>query len=219
MYWLWQYDESTDSRAAQKETSELRKTNGSKKPLVIKALSYKAFNDNGLHKSVSADLLEVRPRSFVGFNIRTINEAILKNTYLVIHSDDSTESEFSFIDFGHSLTFSENRIDNLRKKRMLGRVTRVVLKQATIEFRRDKKRIMTVVADSGLMDKKKEDARFFNATLTDLRTNRVVKSREVLWDEERNLFVIPGKYIEWSSADRVTGASVEIDMDFVITPL
>ena len=73
-------------------------------------------------------------------------------------------------------------------------------------------------AASCLIEKKKEGVKFFNATLQDVRSNRIVNAKKILWDRKRKVFIIPGRYVMNDPSGSVAGQSVEIDLDFMMTP-
>jgi hypothetical protein len=216
---LW--GQSDVSRApAKKQPTELPKSPEIDRPLLIKMFTYTKVDEYGLNNILEADLLEVRPRRFMVFNAKSVNEAVLKNAHVVLYTYEHKEPAaelFDFFDYecpppciGHSRTDAA-RIEPL------GRVTRLVADKIIIELYRDDQKILILEAATGLIDKKKEGVKFFNATLQDVRSHRLIRARKILWDRKRKVFSIPGQYSETGPSGGVSGSSIEIDMDFMIT--
>ncbi len=184
--------------------------------------TYTKVDEYGLNNILAADLLEVRPRRFMAFNAKSVNEAVLKNARIVLHTYEHKEPVDELFDFfeyecpppctGHSRTDSARIAP-------LGRVTRILADKITIELYRDDQKMAYWRPQLALIDKKKEGLKFFNATLQDVRSNRFIKARKILWDRKRKVFVIPGQYSDTVPSGSVTGSAVKIDMDFMITPL
>ena len=213
--------------------SKLQKFNG---PLQIKTFSYKAYDENRLDKSLEADLLEVRPRRFMAFNVKSINEAIVRDARFAFFSYSDREPDINFfesalpfIDIDPTEVLMTERAEDAPVMKSdsgasgwvgsLGRVTRIVLYKVNLDFYFDEQKTMALTAETGLMKKKKESARFYNATLHDVRSNRFIKGREIQWDTRRKVFVIPQRYRDFSPSGTIDGKSIEIDMDFNITSL
>jgi hypothetical protein len=206
--------------SASKQPSQLSKSTEINSPLTIKMFTYTAVDDYGVTNILSADSMEIRPRRFMAFNAKSVNEIILRRAHLTIFSYDEMEphtDSYDFFEFeGGSSIIGGARSGSARLK-MLGRVTRLVADQITIEFFQDKKKLAILNAETGLIKKRKEGATFFNATLQDFRSETFIKSRKILWDRKHEVFVIPGRYSGTASSGSLKGRSVEIDLDFTIT--
>lgn len=72
---------------------------------------------------------------------------------------------------------------------------------------------------SGLLEKKNGALEAFDATLTDIRSSRRLKTRKLLWDSKRKVFQIPGYYTVSTASGPVSGRSAEVNLDFVFSPL
>lgn len=213
---LWRYGEVT-AVSAIRHGAELPKLPKSKSPLLIKMFNYSAMGEYGLDTIVEADSLEVRPRRFMAFNAKSVNEAVLRNARMAFHTYENREPYTDLFEFESAIPFTGNG-SNLGRSRVLGRVTRLVADRIFIQFFRDERKIVTLEAKAGLIDKNREEAKFFEAKLQDFQSGRVVSAKKMLWDRARKVFVIPGKYSDTGPSGHVIGKSVEIDMDFKITP-
>ena len=220
--------------SAKKQPAELPDFSETKSPLLIKMFSYTKVDDYGLSTILQADLLEVRPRRLMAFNARSVNEAALRNARITFYNYEQNEPADDLSDFFdyecpppciETSRTDSGRISPLEKStadsariRPLGRVTRLVADKITIELYRDDQKIVTLKAETALINKKKEGVKFFNATLQDGRSSRFIRSRKIVWDRKRNVFIIPGHYSDTGASGSVNRSAVEVDMDFMVTP-
>jgi hypothetical protein len=194
--------------SASKQPSQLSKSTEINSPLTIKMFTYTAVDDYGVTNILSADSMEIRPRRFMAFNAKSVNEIILRKAHLTIFSYDEMEPHTDSYDF-FEFEGGSSIIGGARSGS--------VADQITIEFFQDKKKLAILNAETGLIKKRKEGATFFNATLQDFRSETFIKSRKILWDRKHEVFVIPGRYSGTASSGSLNGRSVEIDLDFTIT--
>ena len=217
---LWSQTDIPEA-SAKKQRTELPKPPESNSPLLIKMFTYSKVDEYGLNNILTADLLEVRPRRFMAFNAKSVNEAVLRKARITLYTYEHKEPAEDLSDFFDyecpPPCIGNSRTDSARI-RPLGRVTRLVADKITMELYRDDQKILVLEAATGLIDKKKEGVIFFNATLQDIRSHRSIKARKILWDRKRNLFVIPGHYSDTGASGGVNGSAVEVDMDFMVTP-
>jgi hypothetical protein len=215
-------DQSDAPRESEKKPpTEVRKSPESNRPLLIKMFTYKKVDEYGLNNVLEADLLEVRPRRFMAFNAKSVNEAFLKNARIVLNTYEHKKpaDELSeFFEYECPPPCIGNRLADSARMDSLGRVTRLLADKIVIELYRDDQKIVILEAATGVIDKKKEGLKFFNATLRDVRSNRFIRTRKILWDTKRKVFFIPGQYSDTGPSGRFTGSAVTIDMDFGVTP-
>ena len=203
--------------SAKRQNAKLPKPQRTKSPLILKMFRFSTVGDYGLDNVIEADYLEVRPRRFMGFNAKSINEAVLENARLAFYTYENMEPYIDLFEFESAIPFAGSS-DEARRGRELGRVTRLIADKITIEIFQDEQKIIVLVAAAGLIEKMGEDAKFINATLRDVRSNRIVKARQIIWDEKQSVFLIPGVYSDTTPSGSATGKSVKIDIDFSITP-
>ena len=214
---LWRQN-NEPAPSAEKTIPELPKAIAVNRPLLIKQFMYTTSDEYGLDNILEADELEVKPRRFMAFNLKSVNEAIVRNAHLTVYTHDRREAADKYFGFERAIPLAGADGDNSGRSRVLGLVTRMIIDTINMELFRDEQKVMILDAASGLIEKKKEGVKFFNATLQDVRTNRFVKAGKILWDRKRKVFIIPGRYVMNDSSRSVAGQSVEIDLDFMMTP-
>jgi len=211
----WQNDRP--AVPARSKYPDLSKSLALNRPLLIKEFTYTTVDKYGMDTILEADELEVKPRRFMAFNLKFVNEAIVGNARLMVYTHEGKKPDRLFSRFESAMPLIGNNGNNSGRSRGLGLVTRLVFETITMELFRDEQKIIILEAATGLTEKKKEGIKFFNATLRDARSNHFVKARKILWNRKRKVFIIPGQYIGKGPSGSVTGKSVEIDMDFIIS--
>ena len=190
-------------------------------PLKITGLVYSAQNERGVVYALQADQLLIKPRKFRLFNIRNVNEAVLDNARFETRFYADTTSEQRLFDYEAVLPVGDDDSDSDRHRSRsgYGLVTRLVANRVKFDIFRSEQKSMTLTAALGLLENKKREAEFLNATLRDMRSARRISSRKIIWDAKNSVFVIPGSYVLHSPAKDVVGESIKVDMDFIIKPL
>ena len=197
----------------------VRDTGVRNRPLVIRSFSYTSYNEHGINNTLEGDKLQIKPRRFMAFNIKSINEAVVNNARLAIFTRKDEVSEPQYFGFENVTPLMDEEKGGGGRSKALGLVTRMIFRTMEMDLLRDNKKIIKLVAETGLIEKKKEGLNAFNAILTDVRTCRRITTRKLLWNGKRKVFRIPGPYRMSSSSGDVSGRSVEVDLDFEITPL
>ena len=187
-------------------------------PLQISEFRYTSQDENRLVHVLQAKRLVIQPRRFMVFNIKSVNEAVLDNARLEVHLYKDAMTRNTLSDYEKVLPFNGKKRGNHRHGAVVGMVTRLVANGVRVDIFRDQIPAMILAAEYGLMEKKKSEAEFINAILKDSRSDQVIRSGRILWHEKRKLFVIPGSYAMSASGNYTSGESIEIDLDFNITP-
>ncbi len=189
-------------------------------PLKITGLVYSAQNEHGVVHALQADQLLIKPRKFRLFNIRNVNEAVLNNARFETRFYADTTSEQHLFDYEAVLPVGDDEGDSRYRSRSgYGLVTRLVANRVKFDIFHSEQKSMTLTAALGLLENKKREAEFLNATLRDMRSARRISSRKIIWDAKNSVFVIPGSYVLHSPAKNVAGESIKVDMGFRIEPL
>jgi hypothetical protein len=187
-------------------------------PLQISEFTYTSQDQNRLVHVLHAEQLVIRPRRFTVFNIKSINEALVENARFELHLYAKAATDNTLSDYEKVLPFNQAKRGNHRHGAVVGMVTRLIANGVRVDIFRDEIPAIVLAAEYGLVEKRKPEAVFINAILKDSRSDRVVRSRTILWDEKRMLFVIPGPYVMSASGNDDRGKSIEIDLDFNIKP-
>lgn len=188
-------------------------------PLQMEEFRYISQDQNRIVRVLQAQQLVIQPRRFMVFNIKSVNEAILQNAHFETHFYEKAVMHAPLIDYQEILPFSEGSRGNKHHNgSVVGLVTRSIAKGVRFDIFYEEERSIVLAAEYGLMEKKKSEAEFINAILRDSRSDRLIRSSRILWNEKRKVFVIPGAYTMSASGNKTSGESVEIDLDFNITP-
>ena len=187
-------------------------------PLQISEFTYTSQHHDRVVHILQAKQLVIRPRRFMVFNIKSVNEAVLQNARLERHFYTESANQSSLFDFLEVMPFEQSSSGKRSTGSAVGLVTRLITNHVRVDIIRDDVEALVLAAEYGLVEKKKSEAEFINAILKDSRSDRVIRSSRMLWDEKRMLFVIPGTYAMSVSENDTSGQSIEIDLDFNIRP-
>ena len=187
-------------------------------PLQISEFTYTSQDQDRLVHVLQAKQLVIRPRRFMVFNIKSVNEVVLQNARLETHFYQESAIKTSLFDYQEVVPFEQSSSSKRHRGSAVGLVTRLIANCVRVDIFREDILAIVLAAEYGLVEKKKSEAEFINAILKDSRSDRVIRSRRILWDEKRKLFVIPGTYALSASGNNTSGQSIEVDLDFNIRP-
>lgn len=187
-------------------------------PLQIQDFSYTSQDENRIVQALQAEQLLIQPRRFMVFNIKSVNEAILQNARFEAHFYEETATHTPLFDYQEVLPFNKGTRDKYRNGPVVGLVTRLIAKGVRLDIFREEMQAIVLVAEYGLVEKQKSEAEFINGIIKDGHSDTFIRSSRILWDDKRKVFVIPGAYAMSASGNNTSGESIEIDLDFNITP-
>jgi hypothetical protein len=191
-------------------------------PLQLTDFWYSAQDENGVLNTVEADNLVIRPRRYLVFNIKSLNEAILTRAHLQVHLRDKDNADVNPFDVKYEdiipFTDSGAGSENRSRGSGFGIVTRLLAEDLTLDVLRKASTTLVLTAERGLVENRKGEAQFINATLSDPRTGRLIRSNRILWDNKRKKFMVPGTYSLTAPRDQVRGEAISVDLDFNIKP-
>ncbi|MGD2073490.1 MAG: hypothetical protein PVI91_06620 [Gammaproteobacteria bacterium] len=196
--------------------TQVTSTRNKRLPLLIKEFRYTGQDQNRLVHVLEARELVVQPRRFAVFNIKSINEAVLRAAHFEVHFYEDGIENTPLFDYQEVQPFTEGS-HKRRNGSLIGLVTRVIANGVRYDIFRNEKRKMVLVAEHGVMEKRKSGVEFFHAVIKDSGSDRFIRSRKILWNEHRKVFVIPGAYAMSASGNNTSGEAIEIDLDFTIT--
>jgi hypothetical protein len=191
-------------------------TRNKRLPLQIKDFRYAGQEQNRLVRVLEARELVVQPRRFGVFNIKSVNEAVLKDAHFEVHFYEEAVEEIPLFDYQQVQRPSEST-GRRPHEAVTGVVTRAIAKGVLYRIFRDESEKIVLHAEYGVMEKRKSGPEFFNATIKDSGSDSFIRSRKILWDEQERVFVIPGAYAMSASGRRTSGKAVQVDLDFRIT--
>jgi hypothetical protein len=95
--------------------------------------------------------------------------------------------------------------------RGVGRVTRgKVAGMQLIIYRRDKTTLM-VHAKNAEIDFKKRQTRMNDAILSIPEEHYLLRSKQIIWDDRKKLFVVPGEYVLTKAGERRKGTGLVLN--------
>lgn len=186
-------------------------------PLQISGFTFTHLKHNRITHVLEAQRLTIQPRRFMVFNINSINEAILQDARMEVHFNEDAVKNSTFFDYQKALPLNKAPHGRHRHGSVVGMVTRLIVKKVRVDIFQEELRTIVLAAEDALVEKKSE-AVFYNAILKDNRSDQIIRSRKILWNDKRKVFVIPGAYAMSASGNNTSGESIEIDLDFNITP-
>ena len=204
----------TDSEPVPQET----RTRAKQLPLQIQHFRYVNQDNNRIVYALQAEQLLIRPRRFMVFNIKSVNEAVLKNARFETHFYEETAMHTPLFDYQEALPFNKGTGNKQRNGPIIGLVTRLIAKGVRLDIFREEMPVMVLVAEYGLVENKKSEAEFINGIIKDSCSDRFIRSSRILWDDKIKVFVIPGAYTMSASGNSTNGESIQIDLDFNIKP-
>ncbi len=186
-------------------------------PLSIKGLAYSNYEGDQLLSRVEANRLQVRPRKFFVFNIKSVNEVILEQGRFEIHMVENQEAgKGERFSLGAELSTSVNGLAGLKG---MGRITRCLVGGMAMDIFLAGKPHFLVKAEKAFMDFQKKETRFENVLLEGGASEKKIWAEQVWWDEGQQIFRIPGKYKARTPRGNASGEGILIDLDFRVRKL
>jgi hypothetical protein len=188
-----------------KETKQLPvvKTS-SQRPLLVVGLDYSSYDEDQISSRVQVERLEVRPRKFGIFRLKSVNEVFLKQLRLKVVTQERASDEEKAkkakkgLSPGQLLTKNLNELIQLRK---LGKVQRVVI---------DGVKVFTLASDSQLLDNfisaqkavfdvRKKTLLMEHAQVENFPLKRRLTSSQLTWDDRKKLWLVEKKATLWNN--------------------
>ncbi len=186
-------------------------------PLAIQGLSYSNYEGDKLLSRLEANRLQVRPRKFFVFNLKSVNEVMLEQGRFEIHMVENQEAgEGASFSLGAELSTSVNGLAGLKG---MGRITRCLVGGMAMDIFKSGKPHFLVKAEKAFMDFHKKETRLENVLLEGVGSEKKVWAEQAWWDEERQIFRIPGKYRARTPRGNASGEGIRVDLDFRVRKL
>lgn len=187
-------------------------------PLLIDGLSYKVYNNGTLVSKMEADEFKISPRKFFIFNIKSVNEAILKNVKMDIYIKDLKLKKGKVI---------ETDIDLLKlffdsttgKKTGAGLITRALIKGIDMNIYISDVLTHKLKASTAEFMLKGKKIIFYNVTLENPLSHKLIHAAKIIWDAQEKVFKISDWYEVSSLKGKTKGKSITIDLNFNIKPI
>jgi hypothetical protein len=193
-------------------------------PLSVQGLTVQRFKGNQIITKVTAKELKINPRKFNIFNIRPFNELTLnKVTIEFYNSGDDPYGidlgnliyKFSSRSNGKSSSSKGNKSGAIKSgfgEIKTGLLTGAVINKLVLEIYNKNNLSMIVKAPTAYVNFKKNKVIFQNATLEDIASSDIVKSRKIVLKCEENALNVPGQYILLSPTGYRKGRDLKINL-------
>lgn len=184
-----------------------------KRSVQIKGLDVSNYNFSTFKSRIRINNLEIRPRKFSIFRIKSINELLLKDVHLEVHSKpEKSKEEGSASSFGGQLFKSFNNLDQLIE---FGAVQRIVFVNFTYRTMIAETKLpkQTVTADQAIYDVKKKVMTMKNAKVELFSLHKRLTAPELIWDEKKQIWRVKKNAILSDKAQKITLEEQALNQD------
>lgn len=191
-----------------------------RRALSIQGLEYTTYESGRLLSRIAAVELLVKSRKFSIFRVKSVNEVILTETRFELFSPapaagGEDQPETKNLALGRQLA---NGVEGLAGLKGMGKITRATLAGMRMTVYREEGRPeLRILARQAVMVPGKPEMRMEKVVLENLPLKIRLVSDEVIWNEERETFAIPGKY-RLETTDAVTRGSAGL-FDLSLRPM
>lgn len=204
---------------------EGKKTNTSPQsynpPLLINGLSCKVYNNGILVSKMEAEEFKIRPRKFFIFNIKSVNEAILKNVKLNVYTKNKElkeSKEVTDIDLLNPI-FDATTGKGTGTGTGTGLITRAIIKGIDVNiFISDVLTHKLKATTADFMLKKKRIV-FYNVNLENPPSHKLINAEKIIWDAQEKVFKVYSLDKASSPKEKAKVKHFKIDLNFNIEPI
>jgi len=186
-------------------------------PIMLQGMRLQSFMDGRETVKAVAKELKVNPRKFFIFNIKPFNELTINNVTMEFYKSEEGQSG---IDIGKTVDkFSPHSNEKSSSSKGFdsgalnaGLITRGVINALILNIH-DKYGLSKVVkAPKAYLNFKKDEVIFLDATVKDIATKQIIRSRKMVFKNGGNEFWVPGSYVLLSSAGSRRGKGLKINL-------
>ena len=183
-------------------------------PFVMQGVDYTAYENALPVMRIRADEIKINPRKILAFNIRKINEVTITNARMEIYlTPNSRENNpFSYIERTIAPILLEKDVKR-RSGTEFGLITRGVVKKMNIVVLDQQKPVLSIQANTAVLDLKKNKVKMQSACVNDPPTERSISGETIFWDGKNKCFSIPGPYSLISPSGNHTGHKIQFDLN------
>jgi len=186
-------------------------------PIAIQGLRLQSFKGSRETVKAVAKELKVNPRKFFVFNIKPFNELTINNVTMEFYKSEEGQSGIdigktfdNFSTQSNEKSFSSKGFESGALN--AGLITRGVI-NTLILIIHDKYGLSKVVkAPKAYLNFKKDEVIFLDATVKDIATKQIIKSRKMVFKNGGNEIRVPGSYVLLSSAGSQRGKGLKINL-------
>lgn len=205
-------DDSSVGKAVPRSSSE--------RPLQIEGLEYTNYEEGRVVSRIKMDRLDVRPRKFGIFRIKSVNEVYLKRMSLVMFTHNgqvTVDSSAQAPSMGKMLVDSLQGLSQLRN---LGRIQRVLMDNLELlTVRAEPKKLEKVVrARKAVFDVRKKVMALEHAYIENFTHKRRLKADKIKWDERHKHWIVEQQAALWDDGQKTLLSRARLNENLELLP-
>jgi hypothetical protein len=193
-------------------------------PISVQGLTVTRFKGNQILTKVTAKELKINPRKFNIFNIKPFNELTLNKVTIEFYKSKDEPSgidlgdliyKFSSRSNGKSSSSKGNKFEAIKTgfgAIKPGLITRGVINKLVLKIYNKNNLSMIIKAPTAYVNFKRNKVIFQNATVEDIASREIIKSRKVVLKCEENALYVPGQYVLLSPTGFREGRDLKINL-------
>lgn len=195
-----------------------------RRALSIQGLEYTTYESGRMMSRIAAEELMVKSRKFSVFRVKSVNEAVLTDTRFDLFSPGADPAqaaggedrpEAKDLALGRQLA---SGVEGLAGLKGMGKITRATFAGMRMTvYGRGGRPELRIMARQAVMEPGKPEMRMEKVVLENLPLKTRLISDEVIWNEERETFAVPGKY-RLETADALTRGTAGL-FDLSLRPM
>jgi len=175
----------------------------------VGGLDLKNFSQGKLAERIQVGQFMVKPRRFGIFSVKSVNEAIFLKTRIDLHPRPCLDGKDGGKDTG-LLSAIDNSLQSVAQMRGVGRVTRSKFTEFMMRLHREGEPPLQIHAREAFGNIPEKE---FSLSECILQVGeKRLKASKALWNQERKCFIVPGEFVFWQGATRLSGTGAEVDL-------
>lgn len=199
--WLYYQSWSAESSAAEPSLTK-------QPPLNISDFSFYDYQNDQLISRINVKHLYVRPRRFGILRIATVNELLLKQARFEFYETREASPQAAESPLGHGLASSLSALVDLHG---MGRITQGKIEGMQLFIQRQSRPNIQVISAQAVLDFKKKRTIMTDAILQIPERGYTLQSKQIIWDDKEQVFIVPGAYQITEAGNRKFGKSLALD--------
>lgn len=143
--------------------------------------------------------------------MKSINELVLDQARFEFHQRPSADPKEDTT-LGSGMASSLKEVASLRGIGM-GHIVQGYVKNMTLDIFKMDMAHLSVHSDSAIIDFNKKQTRMKKATLISHSKKTILTSDLIIWDDKKDIFYVPGKYILTTSQGKKTGKKISFPIN------
>jgi len=204
----WGFNRGADSHTPIKQNRIFRS------PITIEGFSNTIYDGENLISKIEADQFFIAPRKFFVFNVKSVNEAIIKNIRISLYLNSENKKKPDLVSL---LKFIPSETGHIKLKNM-GYITRGVIKGLDIKIYQDQTPSYHLSGEKAILDLKEKKMKINTARFENFTTGEIFTSERMIWHNQKSQLHIPGKYVLQTPSTQKFGKNTRIAFHFPAHP-